>query len=79
MKEKQRIKSGDLVALRPAHPGRTGLIPMGKVLNVATGINSTPVASVIWSDNDRVEAIPTSWLEVRDISSVWEVVHVQDA
>ena len=66
---KHNIKRGDLVRVTPH--GKA----VGKVLNVSSDILGNPIASVLFSDNDRVEVMSLKWLELFEADSVWDIIN----
>ncbi len=66
---KQSIKRGDLVRVTPY--GKA----IGKVLNVSSDAMGIPIASIIFSDNDRVEVMALKWLEIFEADSVWDIIN----
>jgi hypothetical protein len=66
--DKNKIKRGDLVRVTPY--GKA----IGKVLNVSSDVLGNPIASIIFSDNDRVEVMSLKWLELFRAGSVWDII-----
>ena len=66
---KHNIKRGDLVRVVFYKEA------VGKVLNVSSDALGNPIASILFSDSDRVEVLSLKWLEFFEADSVWDIIN----
>ena len=67
--DKNKIKRGDLVRVV------SNKTAVGKVLNVSSDALGNPIASILFSDSDRVEVMSLKWLEIFKAGSVWDIIN----